>query len=256
MNTKDNNLPTNNLLKDLKTTEPIYSVYSFTNIVNGKKYVGLTCDVKRRHAQHKKAKSRAVVFCLAVKKYGFENFTFEILKENLTLEEAKIFEQEQILKLNTIVPKGYNRTKGGDSSVRHTKETISKIVEKNKIWRLNNGHPNQGKKHSEESKQLMREAALRRTNRPTGINHWNYGKRISESTREKIKIKSTLGNNGFAKKVIDLNTNIVYSCINEAKLVYGISHSVISMICSGKRKSSKYNFMYLTDYNKNNNSVS
>ena len=247
-----NNLGSKDTEESLQKETFCYSVYSFTNVINGKKYIGLTCDIKRRYSQHKRGKSRAVVFCLAVEKYGFENFNFEILKENLTLAEAKDFEQKQILKLNTMAPFGYNRTKGGDSSVKHTKETILKIVEKNKIWRALNGHPSAGKKHSEASKQLMKEAALKRKHRPSGKEHWNYGKKVSESTREKIKIKSSLGNNGFAKKVIDLNTNIIYSCINEAKLVYNISHSCISMICSGKRKSSKYNFMYLKDFNKSN----
>lgn len=253
MSKTTNKLKTENLVNNLQKEKFCYSVYSFTNIINGKKYIGLTCDVKRRYAQHKKGKSRAVVFCLAIKKYGFENFNFNILKEDLTLKEAKSFEQKQILELNTMVPNGYNQTKGGDSSIKHTEETILKIIEKNKIWRELHGHPFLGKKHSEEAKKLIQEAALKRKNYPAGINHWNYGKKASESTKEKIKIKSTLGNNGFAKKVIDLNTNIIYSCINEAKLVYNISHATISMICSGKRKSSKYNFMYLTDYDKNAN---
>ena len=255
MNKKYTNLKNKRVLKELKQKLSIYSVYSFTNNINGKRYIGLTCDIKRRYTQHKNTKSRAVVFCLAIKKYGFENFKFEILKENISLQEAKLFEQEQILKLNTMVPFGYNRTKGGDSSIQHKQETILKIIEKNKIWRDTYGHPFKGKKHSEKSKKLMQEAALNRKNYPSGINHWNYGKKISDSTKEKIKIKSSLGNNGFAKKVIDLNTNIIYSCINEAKLVYNISHATISMICSGKRKSSKYNFMYLKNYNEKKNKL-
>jgi len=59
-----------------------YSVYCFTNKLNNKKYVGLTCNVQRRYNQHKNTTSRAVVFCLAIKKYGFENFEFLILKES------------------------------------------------------------------------------------------------------------------------------------------------------------------------------
>lgn len=229
-----------------------YSVYSFTNKTNNKKYIGLTCDIKRRYRQHKSGKSRAVVFCLAIKKYGFDNFDFVILKSNLTLNEAKDFEKLQILTLNTMVPSGYNRTEGGDTAVKHTKETIEKIIEKNRIWRLTNAHPMKGKKHSEETKKLLRKSALERTDRPSGANHWNYGKETKESTKEKMRIKQSLGNNGFAKKVIDLNTNIIYPCISEAKAVYNISHSMISLVCSGKRKSSKYNFMYLKDYDEKN----
>lgn len=225
-----------------------YSVYCFTNKLNNKKYVGLTCNVQRRYNQHKNTTSRAVVFCLAIKKYGFENFEFLILKENLSLKDAKLFERQFIKDLNSIVPYGYNRTEGGDSSVKHTAETIKKIVEKTKVWRMNNSHPMQGKKHSEESKKLMKESASKRTDRVFGESHWNFGMKHKESTKQKMSSKQSLGNNGNAKKVIDLNTNIIYSCVNEAKVIYGISHSFVSMLCSGKRKSDKYKFKYLKDY--------
>jgi len=229
-------------------TAAFYSVYCFTNNINNKKYIGITSDVKRRFKQHKRMRSRAVVFCLAIKKYGFENFKFEILKENLTLKDAKLFEVQFIQELNSMVPNGYNRTKGGDSSVKHTLESIEKIKEKNRLYRLNNPDPRKGKKHSEETKKLLSKLAFERTDRLKGDKHWNYGNKTSESTKQKMSISQTLGNNGFAKKVIDLNTNIVYSCISEAKQVYNISHSFISMVCSEKRKSDKYNFKYLKDY--------
>lgn len=226
----------------------MHSVYCFTNKINNKKYVGLTANVKQRHKQHKSTRNRCPVFSNAIKKYGFENFNFEVLIENLSREEANHFERKFIKEFNTLVPNGYNRTEGGDSSVKHTKETIEKIIEKNRIWRLTNNHPMKGKRHSEETKKLLSELAFQRTNRPSGNKHWNYGKKADESTKQKMSISNKLGNNGFAKKVIDINTGIIYSCINEAKLVYGISHSLISMICSGKRKSSKYNFKYLKDH--------
>jgi group I intron endonuclease len=231
-----------------KTEDSCYSVYCFTNKINNKKYIGLTCNIKIRYNQHRKATSRAVVFCLAIKKYGFENFEFLILKEGLSLEDAKSFEKKFINEFNSIVPNGYNRTIGGDASVKHSLETIEKIKEKNRIYRLNNPHPMQGRKHSEETKKLIKESALKRKDRLSGESHWNFGMKHKESTKEKMSVKQSLGNNPRAKKVIDLNTNTIYSCINEAKVVHGISHSFISMLCSGKRKSNKYNFKYLKDY--------
>lgn len=227
----------------------MYSVYCFTNKLNNKKYIGLTKDIKRRFNQHKGKRSRAVILCNAIRKYGFENFDFNVLKSNLTLGEAKEVEKEFIKELNTMTPNGYNGTIGGDSSVVHTKETIEKIVSKNKIFWETHKHPMQGKNHSCESKILMSIAAKNREH-PKGKNHWAYGKKFSESTRMKMSVKNTLGNNPFAKKVVDLNTGVIYSCINEAKLVYGISHSMISMVCTGKRKSNKYRFKYLKDYEK------
>lgn len=234
----------------MKQIEMTYFVYCFTNKINSKKYVGITSNMERRFKQHKSARNRCPVFSNAIKKYGFENFEFKILNENLSSKDAKLIEKQLIKDFNTLVPNGYNRTEGGDTSVKHSVESIEKIKEANRLYRLNNPDPRKGKLHSEETKKLLSELALKRINRPRGVDHWNYGKKAKESTKEKIKAANTLGNNPFAKKVIDLNTNVIYSCINEAKQVYGVSHSMISMICSGKRKSSKYNFMYLKNYEK------
>jgi group I intron endonuclease len=231
-----------------KTEDSCYSVYCFTNKINNKKYIGLTHNIKERYKKHKYGSKRCPSFSLAIKKYGFNNFDFFILSENLTSNEAKLIERSFIKSLNSMSPNGYNRTEGGDSSVKHTKETIEKIKEKNRIYRLNNPHPMLGKKHSEESKELIRKYALNRKDRPEGELHWNFGMKHTESTKEKMSLSQSLGKNGFSKKVIDLNTNIIYQCIEEAKQVYNISHAFISMVCSGKRKSNKYNFMYLKDY--------
>lgn len=231
-------------------SECLYSVYCFINKKNSKKYIGITSNIDRRYRQHKSGRNRCPVFSSAIKKYGFDNFDFSILKSDLRKQEAESFEKKFILDFNTLVPNGYNRTEGGNSSVKHSEETIRLISEKNKEYIVKNGHSFAGKKHSEESKQLIRISALKRDNYPSGENHWNYGKKANESTVQKLSISNSLGKNPFAKKVVDLNTGIVYSCINEAKEVYNISHSFISMVCSGKRKSNKYRFMYLKDYEK------
>lgn len=227
----------------------MYSVYRFTNKLNNKQYIGLTKNIKRRFSQHKRAKSRSVAFCHAIRKYGFENFTFEVLKENLVLKEAKELEVKLIKEFNTLCPNGYNRTIGGDSSVSHSPETIKKIVAKNKLYWKTHKHPMQGKKHSFETRMKLSIATKNREH-PKGKAHWNFGNKYTEEKRKLISERNALGNNPFAKQVIDLKTGIIYSCINEAKVVYGLSHSFISMLCTGKRKSLKYNFKYLKDYEK------
>jgi len=237
----------------MKESKGVYSVYCFTNKINCKKYVGITSNIKRRYNQHKSARNRCPVFSSAIKKYGFESFDFVVLQENLNQQNAKLFEKSLIKEFNSMVPNGYNRTEGGDSSVIHTEETKVKISLKNKLYILKNGHSRTGKKHTEETKKILSELAFKRKNRPYGENHWNCGCKASELTKQKMRINNSLGNNPFAKKIIDLDTNIIYSCINEAKTIYNISHSLISMICSGKRKSSKYNFMYLKDYEEKGN---
>jgi group I intron endonuclease len=112
-----------------------YVVYKHTS-PSGKSYIGLTNDYKRRCKDHQDIeKSYCRVFKTAIVKYGWDNFTHEILYENLTKEEAKILEGESILKFNSVVPNGYNLTLGGENCV-HSEETVEllRITAKNR-WK-------------------------------------------------------------------------------------------------------------------------
>lgn len=87
-------------------------------------------------------KDRCVALNHAIKKYGAENFTIEILCE-CTLDEMDDKEIEYIQKYNTLVPNGYNLKTGGRSG------KDSEITrERKKQMRV-------GKKHSEETKKRI-----------------------------------------------------------------------------------------------------
>ena len=86
-------------------------LYRITNKINNKKYIGITNDYKKRWSNHKCNKK--MVIGKAIQKYGAENFIFEVLFSNLSLEKASELEQKYIEKENTLVPNGYNIAKGG-----------------------------------------------------------------------------------------------------------------------------------------------
>ena len=90
-------------------------LYVITNLINNKKYVGITNNPKKRWDAHKKAQDKDMVIAKAIKKYGSENFTFEVLLDNIPEEEIDAYEQEYIKKLETHVStgKGYNVSWGG-----------------------------------------------------------------------------------------------------------------------------------------------
>ena len=88
-------------------------VYQITNLINNKLYIGITNDYKKRWSNHKCCNSPNMVICRAIKKYGIENFNFELLFQGLSLEEASKKEIELIKEKNTLVPNGYNVAKGG-----------------------------------------------------------------------------------------------------------------------------------------------
>lgn len=54
-----------------------------------------------------------MVIAKAIKKYGVENFLFELLDKGLSIEEAEQKEIQYIKTKNTLVPNGYNIETGG-----------------------------------------------------------------------------------------------------------------------------------------------
>ena len=91
-----------------------YCVYVHTNKVNGKKYVGITKQKPVTRWANGKGYKENLHFTFAIQKYGWDNFKHEIIKSQLTKEEACKQEFELIKILNTQNPSfGYNVANGG-----------------------------------------------------------------------------------------------------------------------------------------------
>lgn len=157
----------------------MFDIYLITNLVNGKKYVGYTSKgYKKRYKSHIKEANENKTnryICQAIRKYGEENFSVELLEKVETHEDAKKREQYYIKIFNTFVQSkgnwGYNGTKGGDGAngVKYPKEIRLKISERQKGKWVGEKNPNFGKGY------LMR-----------GNKHFLYGKQHSDSTKTKI----------------------------------------------------------------------
>jgi len=109
-------------------------VYKITNNANGKVYIGVTArSFKERMKSHKNNKVETK-FTNAIKRYGWENFTKEIIEEVDTLE--KLFEREIYwIDFYNSYKQGYNSTMGGDISpmlFQENKDKLSKTI-KNKL---------------------------------------------------------------------------------------------------------------------------
>ena len=90
-------------------------IYQITNLINNKIYIGQTNNITKRWANHKCCNSPYMVIAKAIKKYGVENFKFEVLYRNIPIEQIDELEQKIIKEKNCRVPYGYNVSVGGSS---------------------------------------------------------------------------------------------------------------------------------------------
>jgi hypothetical protein len=102
-----------------------YVVYSLTNKVNGKKYIGQTTNYSRRMLGHKK-ETHCVVLHRAIQKYGWENFDKEVLVET-DKENVDELERRLIKEHKSRIPNGYNIRAGGEANSEHHPSSVHKM---------------------------------------------------------------------------------------------------------------------------------
>ncbi len=121
----------------------MYWIYTITNNINGKRYVGFSTNIVERVRAHKKRNNGCPRLLTAFKRYGIKNFSIEILECGKDeLFGKNIRESYWIGKLSP----EYNLTVGGDGVIgyRHTDETKRHLAEVQK-----------GKSHSEETRRKI-----------------------------------------------------------------------------------------------------
>ena len=93
-------------------------IYKITNLINNKSYIGQSINIEKRIKEHfwksknQKDISFNSILHQAIRKYGEENFKWEILEE-CDVEKIDELEQQYIQKYNTLSPNGYNILPGG-----------------------------------------------------------------------------------------------------------------------------------------------
>lgn len=99
-------------------------IYCFTNLINNKKYVGQSInDDGARYKNHKHA-YKSEKSCeydsplhRAMRKYGFENFSYEILAKDIdNISILNELECYYIQEYNSLIPNGYNIEPGGKNA--------------------------------------------------------------------------------------------------------------------------------------------
>lgn len=110
----------------------VTGIYKITNTINGKSYIGQSTDIHRRWrseiADSNNVNSHSYDYPLmrAIRKYGINNFDFEIIEE-CKIEELNQKETYWIDYFDTFFH-GYNQTLGGDTTSRQPKENVIGVI--------------------------------------------------------------------------------------------------------------------------------
>lgn len=99
-------------------------IYKIENQINHKIYIGQSIDIQYRFYQHQHSKDDYYIH-KAIRKYEVDNFTFEILE--LNLYNPKMRNDREIYWIqyyNSLVPNGYNLTKGGNNIAEIIKKPV------------------------------------------------------------------------------------------------------------------------------------
>lgn len=201
----------------------IMIIYKATNKINGKFYIGMTTQsLNDRKSQHKycsnKNNKRKTYFNKAIKKYGFDNFEWEIIDESITLEDLR---EKEIFHIDStsanVIGIGYNITSGGDGNSlfgelngmwgkTHSPETLKKQSEVKKGKYKGKDNPNYGngdkirgeknvmwgKTHNPEARKKISDAR-KRTARPVIIDGVYYRSIREASSSLKIPYGTIYG---------------------------------------------------------------
>jgi group I intron endonuclease len=188
-------------------------IYKITNKINSKIYIGITTrpiglrisSYKSATKSEKKSKHRMV---MAMKKYGFENFAFEIIDSAASREELKQKEISYIALLDsTNVDIGYNVSLGGFlPNAESLKKTSAKLT----------GRP-LTKEHARKisqskiGKKRPASVGIAVGNASRGRPSWNKGlKSIMKSNSGAFAPGKTAPNKGRKKIIIDGKTRYVH----------------------------------------------
>lgn len=256
-----------------------YTVYMHKNKINNKVYIGITSQIPEQRWRNGKNYYANEHFNRAIHKYGWKEFEHIILYSDLSKTDAESLEIELINKYDsTNKEKGYNIELGGNSTGKHSEETIRKISE-SQLGEKNHMYGKTGYKNSR-SRQVIClnnknifgsayeagrsvgiksvDSCCRGEKKSAGVNQegeklvwmW-YDEYLKLSDKEieilinkskekkKINKDSSYSNNNNSKQIKCITKNIMFNCIKEACEYFNISASTLSQHLKGVTKQCK-----------------
>lgn len=229
-------------------------IYKHTNLINGKVYIGQTKQSPSSRWKSGKGYTRDChnsVFAMAINKYGWNNFSHEIIEDNIeSKEKANEREMYWINYYNSYIgfksPNGYNMTLGGDNG-EHLGYPVYQI-EKNTM-KIINEFPSSSEASRQFGNNEGNASQIRRCcdgEKPSCKGYyWCYVKNYYDGWKPK--------DNELVSPVYQINDEFEiikrYESITEAKAINGFSSGSIVSCCQRRqRKANGFYWCYEKDY--------
>jgi group I intron endonuclease len=208
-----------------------YTVYCHTNKINGKRYVGITCEKPEKRWKNGLGYKHNEYFYNAIQKYGWEEFSHEILFTGLTKEEAEQKEIELIAKwCLTHRDTGYNIEGGGNLGKIVSAETKKKLSESAK------------KQMTPEARAYLRECTLRQF---ATKGHPTKGHACSDEKKLKISNAHSFHKKKIGQYTLDGDLIKIYDSLHQLERDTGYFRSAITNYLKGK---SNYCYGFIWKY--------
>lgn len=211
----------------------VCGVYSITNLINNKKYIGQSVDIYTRWCNHKSAlkhnRHDNEHLQNAWNTYGAQNFIFEVL-EICSVDEIDDAESRYIELFDTMnAERGYNHETGGHTNKVLSEQSRKKIADKHKGKALTDEHrkkiglASKGHTLSEDARNKIRDAI-------TGIKR-------SEQTRELISSGRKGENSWRCRSIYCIELDESFWGIEEAHQKYGFNSASLCSHLRGRYQS-------------------
>lgn len=223
-----------------------FILYSITNIVTNKMYIGVTSNYRHRivthlgylrRQQHKNRHLQA-----AFNKHGEQSLVFDIIDDYDNRHDcyrAEKFMTDCVLGMDSSIC--MNMISGGLDISDKAREVYQNKIKTDPLQmqalKERSSKINKGRKWSEAYKEKMREATK--------------GKKVSEETKEKLRLAHAGGKANGAKPVIDIKTGEIYGCMKDASKALGIKYCTMQSYLMG-RTTNKTSIRWLSHITGNN----
>lgn len=211
----------------------LYTVYKHTS-PSGKVYIGITSQSVERRWQSGVGYANNDYFTKAITKYGWKNFSHEILDTGLSIDDAEAKEKEYIqLFRSNDRSYGYNLSSGGEAhdGCKFSEESRKK---------MSDSHIGHTYVMAEDHKKAISLALKGKKKSEEHIRHLR-GRCFSDAHREKL----SAAKRSIKKRVLCVETREAFDSAYDAKKKYGTHPASINRSCKSGCRAGGYHWLFI-----------